>query len=263
MPGRACRRTRPGRPRARSGPAGGRWPGGPPPARRRSGRPGRPGTRSARWSAGPGPRRRTKPVAGCSARSTGTHSSRSAKDRSDEQLPVAGQPVQVVDVGRAERGVLLGEVTQGGHGASVAQSVRSGHSVAVTFAARAGRPGPRPGPAPGPGRAAAAAGCPAAGRSRSSTAGTARCRAPPSTSAARPRPGRPGARRAGSAPRRIDRPPGPEPTTASTGTSGVGHRQRAVQQVGAGERERRPGTRSPSASAPPPGRSGRRTRGRW
>ena len=33
-----------------------------------------------------------------------------------EQLPVAGDPVEVVDVGRTEVGVLLGEVAQRGHG---------------------------------------------------------------------------------------------------------------------------------------------------
>ena len=31
------------------------------------------------------------------------------------QLPVAGEPVQVVDVGGAEGGVLLDEIAQGGH----------------------------------------------------------------------------------------------------------------------------------------------------
>ena len=33
-----------------------------------------------------------------------------------EQLPVAGEPVQVVDVGGTEAGVLLDEVAQRGHG---------------------------------------------------------------------------------------------------------------------------------------------------
>ena len=36
-----------------------------------------------------------------------------------EQLPVAGQPVQVVDVGRPEPGVLFDEIAQGGHAPSV------------------------------------------------------------------------------------------------------------------------------------------------
>jgi hypothetical protein len=38
-----------------------------------------------------------------------------------DQLPVAGQPEEVVDLHLAERRVLVQEVTQGGHGASVAQ----------------------------------------------------------------------------------------------------------------------------------------------
>ncbi len=58
--------------------------------------PGRPGRRWARWSGAPGRRRGTVPSS-----STGTHSSRSAKDRSESSCQSPAMPVQVVDVGRA------------------------------------------------------------------------------------------------------------------------------------------------------------------
>ena len=102
--GPACRRTRPGRPPARSGPGSARWRGGPPRGRRRI----RP-TWSSWYAVGavvgrtwatqrnPCCRRARPPTA------VDRHPEQQVGEgQVGEQLPVAGEPVQVVDVGWTE-----------------------------------------------------------------------------------------------------------------------------------------------------------------
>ena len=51
-----------------------------------------------------------------------------------EQLPVAGEPVQLIDVGRGQSGVLLDEITQRGHVRSLAHgavTVAGGYRIWV------------------------------------------------------------------------------------------------------------------------------------
>ncbi len=48
-----------------------------------------------------------------------------------DQLPVTGQPVQVVDVGRLQLGVLLDQVTQSGHVGKPKAGQRAGSGYRV------------------------------------------------------------------------------------------------------------------------------------
>ena len=182
---------------------------------------------------------------GCRPPSTGTHSSRSAKDRSESscQSPASRCRWSMSAGPRAVCSSTRSRSVDTTSACHTPGSQRGGDLLAD----RAVRPGPRRGPAPGPGPAAAAAGCPAAARSARRPRGTgSRAVAPGTSVGADRRPRRRAARRGGSAPR------------ASTGRPARRRRRRAPARPGrpwragraAGRRRRTrapAGTRSPSA----------------
>ena len=136
-----------------------------------------------------------------------------------QQLPVAGEPVQVVDVGRAEAGVLLGEIAQRGHGAKPATPLfleRRGDLLEAARGVRVLAAGQRQRQRqPLQRQDVQQRRVPLVDRRDGEPAGRRRARrpAPTVTTSARRSPSR-------LTTSLIAAPPGPEPTTASTGTSG-------------------------------------------
>ncbi len=217
-----------------------RWRGAPPRARRRSGRPGRPGRRSARWSGAPGPRR------GTPARRLRRPAPTAAGRRRTDRRSTASHRRAGAD-GRYRRAAARCAPRLGHAGWTRRKPAHGVREWSLLCRGRAGRRGSRLGPAPGPGPGVAAAGCPAAGRSRSSTSGTARRSGGAGhvgradgddVGAALAEPGQHLAHGAAA---------GPGADDGEHRHVRVGHGERAVQQVGARRTTARAGTRSPSA----------------
>ncbi len=232
---------------------------GAPPGRRRSGPPGRPGTRSGDVVGRTCATHRNRAVA-----PIGTHSSRSAKDRSESSCQSPASRCRWSMSALAEVGVLLDQIPQRGHTRSLPRHVDNRvRAFRSPWSARAGDPDPRPGPAPAHSASRCNGRMSSNGAYRSSTAGVGdahdarRYVGRPDRHHVRPALPQPG--------HHVPHRPAARPV-ADHGQHRyvrIGHGQRPVQQVGTGERERRQIATSPSASARPPGRSGTRTRGRW